>query len=149
MTVEETRAALASTFGVEVTSGPVMSITVSPDRWEELGRFAKETLGCRFFSFLTAVDWKEQGLEVVAKVDNLTVAFDIPAADLLGIDARPLSDVDDEVDVRVLPLPLGHHAAILDVLLHFDQTTALRGLEPGEEWERGVEEPPETFPSGI
>ena len=28
-------------------------------------------LGCRFFSFLTAVDWKEQGLEVVAKVDNL------------------------------------------------------------------------------
>jgi NADH-quinone oxidoreductase subunit C len=71
MTAEETRAALASTFGVEVTSAPVMSVTVSPDRWEELGRFAKETLGCRFFSFLSAVDWKEQGLEVVAKVDNL------------------------------------------------------------------------------
>src|SRR6476469_4440959 len=71
MTVEETRAALASTFGVEVASAPLMSVTVAPDRWEELGRFAKETLGCRFFSFLTAVDWKEQGLEVVAKVDNL------------------------------------------------------------------------------
>ena len=71
MTAEDTRAALASTFGVEVTSVPVMSVTVPADRWEELGRFAKETLGCRFFSFLTAVDWKEQGLEVVAKVDNL------------------------------------------------------------------------------
>src|SRR5207247_369372 len=31
----------------------------------------KETIGCRFFNFLTAVDWKEQGLEVVARVDNL------------------------------------------------------------------------------
>jgi NADH-quinone oxidoreductase subunit C len=71
MTAEATRAALASTFGVEVTPGPPMAVTVPPDRWEELGRFAKETLGCRFFSFLTAVDWKEQGLEVVAKVDNL------------------------------------------------------------------------------
>jgi NADH-quinone oxidoreductase subunit C len=71
MTVEEARAALASTFGVEVAPAALTWITVPPDRWEELGRFAKETLGCRFFSFLTAVDWKEQGLEVVAKVDNL------------------------------------------------------------------------------
>ena len=71
MTADETRAALASTFGVEVASAPMMSVTVSPDRWAELGRFAKESLGCRFFSFLTAVDWKEQGLEVVAKVDNV------------------------------------------------------------------------------
>ena len=71
MTAEQTRAALASTFGVEVTSAPMMSVTVPADRWEELGRFAKEKLGCRFFSFLSAVDWKEQGLEVVAKVDNL------------------------------------------------------------------------------
>ena len=71
MTAEQTRAALASTFGIEVTPATVMSVTVSPDRWEELGRFAKETLGCRFFSFLTAVDWKEQGLEVLARLDNL------------------------------------------------------------------------------
>ena len=71
MTADETRAALASTFGVEVASAPMMSVTVSPDRWAELGRFAKESLGCRFFSFLTAVDWKEQGLEVVAQVNNV------------------------------------------------------------------------------
>ena len=36
-----------------------------------------------------------------------------------------------------------------DALIHIDCTTALRGLEPGEHWERGVTEPPETFPSGI
>ena len=46
-------------------------VTVAPGHWAELAGFAKETLGCRFFSFLTAVDWKEQGLEVVVKVDNL------------------------------------------------------------------------------
>jgi erythromycin esterase-like protein len=36
-----------------------------------------------------------------------------------------------------------------DAIIHLDETTALRGLEPGEQWERGVEEPPETFPTGI
>jgi len=67
----QARATLASTFGVEVAADIPIVVTVPPDRWEELARFAKETLDCRFFSFLTAVDWKEQGLEVVAKVDNL------------------------------------------------------------------------------
>jgi NADH-quinone oxidoreductase subunit C len=71
MNAEQARASLASTFGVEVAAGVPIVVTVAPDRWEELGRFAKETLGCRFFNFLTAVDWKEQGLEVVARVDNL------------------------------------------------------------------------------
>lgn len=36
-----------------------------------------------------------------------------------------------------------------DAMIHIDETTALRGLEPGEHWERGVEEVPETFPSGM
>jgi len=71
MNAEQARASLASTFGVDVAAGVPMVVTVAPARWEELGRFAKETVGCRFFNFLTAVDWKEQGLEVVARVDNL------------------------------------------------------------------------------
>ena len=59
--------------GVEVHGRrvPIGGDRCRPDRWAELARFAKDTLGCRFFSFLTAVDWKEQGLEVVVKVDNL------------------------------------------------------------------------------
>ena len=71
MTAEQARASLASTFGVEIAAAVPMVVIVTPDRWEELARYAKETLGCRFFNFLTAVDWKEQGLEVVARVDNL------------------------------------------------------------------------------
>ena len=71
MNPEQARSSLASTFGVEITAAVPIVVTVAPDRWEELARFAKETLGCRFFNFLTAVDWKEQGLEVVARVDNL------------------------------------------------------------------------------
>ena len=71
MNAEQARLSLASTFGVEVAAGVPMVVTVAADRWEELARYAKETVGCRFFNFLTAVDWKEQGLEVVARVDNL------------------------------------------------------------------------------
>jgi len=71
MNAEQARASLASTFGVEIAAGAPLVVTVAAERWEELARYAKETLGCRFFNFLTAVDWKEQGLEVVARVDNL------------------------------------------------------------------------------
>ena len=76
MSPDEARSAIGARFsGAEVGAGtPIttgVSVTVTPDRWAELAQFAKETLGCRFFSFLSAVDWKEQGLEVVAKVDNL------------------------------------------------------------------------------
>ncbi|HJQ19605.1 MAG TPA: erythromycin esterase family protein [Gemmatimonadaceae bacterium] len=36
-----------------------------------------------------------------------------------------------------------------DAIIHIDETTALRALEPGEEWEAGVQEPPEAYPSGL
>ena len=71
MTADQARAAIATRFGVEAAAGTPIVVTVPPERWEELARFAKEQLGARFFSFLTAVDWKEQGLEVVIKVDNV------------------------------------------------------------------------------
>jgi len=71
MNAEQARASLASTFGVEVAAGVPLVVAVAPERWEALARYAKDTIGCRFFNFLTAVDWKEQGLEVVARVDNL------------------------------------------------------------------------------
>ena len=72
MSLDEARSAIGARFsGAEVGTGTPLVVTVSPGQWAELAAFAKETLGCRFFSFLTAVDWKEPGLEVVAKVDNL------------------------------------------------------------------------------
>ena len=68
----EAQSSLAARFaGADLTAGTPLVVTVAPDRWFELAQFVKDTLGCRFFSFLTAVDWKEQGLEVVARVDNL------------------------------------------------------------------------------
>jgi erythromycin esterase-like protein len=36
-----------------------------------------------------------------------------------------------------------------DAIIHLDTTSALRGLEPGHVWERGVQEPAETFPTGL
>lgn len=36
-----------------------------------------------------------------------------------------------------------------DAVIHVDTTSALHPLEPGHVWERGVEEPAETFPFGL
>jgi NADH-quinone oxidoreductase subunit C len=89
VTPDEARSSIRARFsGAEVGTGtPIgtgVSVTVTPDRWAELAQFAKETLGCRFFSFLTAVDWKEQGLEVVAKVDNLDTGLAVMMKTRLG-----------------------------------------------------------------
>ena len=61
---------------------------VPAPRWQEFFSFARETLGCRFFSFLTAVDWKEQGLEVVCRVENLEGGVGITAKARLDAEAR-------------------------------------------------------------
>lgn len=57
--------------GAQVQGDSPFVVTVPVEQWQTFARFAKETLGCRFFSFSTAVDWKEQGLELVARIDNL------------------------------------------------------------------------------
>jgi NADH-quinone oxidoreductase subunit C len=60
----------AAQIEAAVEGGPVV-VTMPPDQWSAFAQFAKDELRCRFFSFLSAVDWKEQGLEVVARVDNV------------------------------------------------------------------------------
>ncbi len=50
-------------------AGAPIAVTVPAAQWRAFAQFAKETLGCRLFSFLSAVDWKEEGLEVIAWVD--------------------------------------------------------------------------------
>jgi NADH-quinone oxidoreductase subunit C len=49
----------------------VLTVVLPPERWQEFGRFAKEEMGCRYFNWLSATDWKEQGLEVLCRVENL------------------------------------------------------------------------------
>ena len=76
MTAAEAPSLLEGRFGVAPTAeGRALALTVPPARWAELGEFARRTLGCAYLSFLSAVDWKEQGLEVVARVENLDANF--------------------------------------------------------------------------
>ncbi len=72
MTPDQARALITERFGnAQVEGGAPIVATVPVDEWVAFAAFARNELRCRFFSFLTAVDWKEQGLEVVARVDNL------------------------------------------------------------------------------
>jgi NADH-quinone oxidoreductase subunit C len=61
-----------------------ITVTVPSAHWVSLATLAKEGLGCTFFSFLSAVDWKDDGLEVIAWVDNLDARFSILMRTRLG-----------------------------------------------------------------
>ena len=85
LTPEQARALVQERFGVTASGeGPLLVVEATPDRWLALGGFARETLGCVYFSFMTAVDWKEQGLEVVARVENLDANFAVFMKTKLG-----------------------------------------------------------------
>ena len=59
-------------FGVApVVAGGELGVTLPRERWQEFARFTKNALECRYFNWLTAVDWKEQGLEILARLDNI------------------------------------------------------------------------------
>ena len=85
LTHDEARSLIQEHFGVAASGGgPLLVVEASPDRWAELGGFARERLGCVYFNFLSAVDWKEQGLEVVARVENLDAGFAVFMKTKLG-----------------------------------------------------------------
>jgi NADH-quinone oxidoreductase subunit C len=69
------------------TDGGELSVAVEVGRWQELARFARETLGCRYFNWLTAVDWKEQGMDVVVRLDNLEAGVAVRARTRLPVDS--------------------------------------------------------------
>ncbi len=76
MTADQARAAIDARFGAAAEGeGPALVASVPVGRWLEFGQFAHDTLGCLYFNFSTAVDWKDQGLEVVARVENLDAGF--------------------------------------------------------------------------
>jgi NADH-quinone oxidoreductase subunit C len=65
-------ALIQETFGVAPTAeGPLLGVTLPVERWLPFARFARRDLGCAYFNWLSAVDWKEQGLEVLCRVENL------------------------------------------------------------------------------
>ena len=85
MTADRAREMLAAATGVVSVTGTVPIVAhVQTDRWADAARFAKETLGCAFFNFLTAIDWKADGLEVIAWVDNLEARIPVQLRTKLG-----------------------------------------------------------------
>jgi NADH-quinone oxidoreductase subunit C len=65
-------ARIKDAFGVEAVSGASgVDVPVDRERWHDAAVFARRDLGCLYFNWLTAVDWKEQGLEVLCRVENL------------------------------------------------------------------------------
>jgi len=85
VTHDQARAGIQERFGVAVEGdGALLTVSVPPERWSELAGFAKGTLGCLYFNFLSAVDWKDQGLEVVARLENLDVGLALMLKTRLG-----------------------------------------------------------------
>jgi len=72
VTPTEAAAGVRERFGVEPTlEGHLLTVDLPADRWADFARFAKDELGCLYFNWLSATDWKEQGLEVLCRVENL------------------------------------------------------------------------------
>jgi NADH-quinone oxidoreductase subunit C len=86
VTRDQAATLIGERFGIAQPEGDPSTIvvTVPTEQWAPFALFAKDTLGCRFFNFLSAVDWKEQGLEVVARLDNLDGRFAVFAKTRLG-----------------------------------------------------------------
>ena len=71
MTAADARARIQERFGVEAVADGGLTVTLPRERWQEFAGFVRGELGCRYFNWLSAVDWKEQGLEVLCRVENL------------------------------------------------------------------------------
>ena len=72
MTSADATARIRERFGVDaVKASGVLSVLLSPAQWRDFARFARQDLGCLYFNWLTAVDWKAEGLEVLCRVENL------------------------------------------------------------------------------
>ena len=85
MTPAQARALIQDRFGVVAGGeGAALTVTVPADRWLALGRAAHDELGCLYFNFCSAVDWKEEGLEVLARVENLDAGFSLTMRCRLG-----------------------------------------------------------------
>ena len=85
MTHEQARARIQERLGVAAEGeGSLLTVTVPPERWREAAALAKDTLGCLYFNFLSAVDWKDQGLEVVTRLENLEVGLALMLKTKLG-----------------------------------------------------------------
>jgi NADH-quinone oxidoreductase subunit C len=76
LTPTEAAAVVQARFGVAPTrEGTLLTVSLPLERWQDFAHFAKGELGCLYFNWLSATDWKEQGLEVLCRVENLDAGF--------------------------------------------------------------------------
>ena len=61
--------------------GRALTAAVPPERWQEFGRFAREALGCVYFSFVSAVDF---GIADYPSDDPRTPILNDPTRDVVG-----------------------------------------------------------------
>ena len=72
MTAAEAVEVVRERCGVEPThESGLVTLRVLPGQWQPVARVVKEDLGCQFFNWLSAVDWKDQGFEVLCRIENL------------------------------------------------------------------------------
>ena len=78
LTDTDARALVQQHFDIAADAGAAsLVVTVPVDRWLAFAEFARGTLGCGYFSFLTVVDWKDAGLEVIAYLENLDAPLSV------------------------------------------------------------------------
>jgi len=88
VTVSEAAAGVRERFGIEpAADGGVLTVPLPLERWTEFARFAQQQLGCRYFNWLSAVDWKADGLEVLCRVENLEAGLTVMMRTRLGAGA--------------------------------------------------------------
>jgi NADH-quinone oxidoreductase subunit C len=88
-------AAIRERFGVEPAGEdpkrPLdarhLVVSVPVERWLELAAFARDSLGCRYFCHLTAVDWKADGFDVVCRLENLESGLGLTSKTRVARDA--------------------------------------------------------------
>jgi len=78
LTASTAASELQARFGGEpVVAGGDVTLAVDPARWLEAARFVRDTLGCRYFNWLTAVDYKDQGMDVLVRLDALEAVVSV------------------------------------------------------------------------
>jgi NADH-quinone oxidoreductase subunit C len=85
VTEADIRARIETFAGATIAAGATpLTVNVPPDRWAAFARFVKDDLQCHLFSFLSAVDWKTDGLEVITWVTHVEGKVDVLMKTRLG-----------------------------------------------------------------
>ena len=85
MTPTQAAAVVRDRFGVEPTlEANLLTVSLPVAQWEAFARVAKTELGCLYFNWLSATDWKEQGLEMLCRLENLDAGLAVMMRSRLG-----------------------------------------------------------------